>query len=113
MVCGIGPTSCSTSWVGSCQVRPLGAGELIGVTDEFSAAARSLGYDSRFDAAARPRSMGGDAGPVAHPQARLRRAGKPARAAPVGADRLLLPDARLIVRSRGRRPGVVHPGVAR
>ncbi len=30
-----------------------------------------------------------------------------------GADRLLLPDARLPVRGRGRRPGDVHPRVAR
>ena len=39
--------------------------------------------------------------------------GTPARAAPLGAHRVLLPDARLAVRGRGRRPGDAAPRVAR
>src|ERR1700761_8151574 len=34
------------------------------------------------------------------------------RAAPLGADRLLLSDARVAVRGRGRGPGHVPPGLA-
>ena len=40
------------------------------------------------------------------------RAGGQARAAPVGADRLLLPHARVAVRGRGRRAGDADPRVA-
>ena len=75
----------------------------IGAADEFSAAAPSNRHGSGFEGAARPRTMVRGAGPFAHPQARLQRAGDPARAAPAGADRLLLPDARL-GRSRPRTP---------
>src|SRR5207248_9517291 len=50
-----------------------------------------------------------DAGLVADRQARRRAA---ARTAPRRADRLLLPDARLPVRGRGRRPGNPRPRVA-
>ena len=51
-----------------------------------------------------------DAGIVARSHARAR---DPVRAAPLRADRLCLPDARFAVRGRGRRPGDVHPGLAR
>src|SRR5438445_1355492 len=59
----------------------------------------------------RLRTMTVDAGLVAHGQTRRRRAA--ARAAPQGADRLLLPDARLAVRGRGRRTGDAAPRLAK
>src|SRR2546430_10396998 len=59
----------------------------------------------------RLRTMTVDAGLVAHGQTRGRRAA--ARAAPQGADRLLLPDARLAVRGRGRRTGDAAPRLAK
>ena len=55
----------------------------------------------------------GRAGFDAHCHRRSERAHAPVRAAPPGADRLQLPDAGLRVRGRGRRPGDVHPCLAR
>ena len=57
--------------------------------------------------------MGRSAGPVVHCHARRGQARGSTRAASSGASCLLLPDARLAVRGRGRRAGDVHQGVAR
>src|SRR6476646_9339933 len=59
----------------------------------------------------RLRTMPVDAGLVAHDQPRRRRAA--ARATPPGTHRVLLPDARLAVRGRGRRTGDAAPRLAR
>ena len=95
-VCGIGHTSGSTSSSSVSLVRRAAEAKLIG-RDEFS-------VDRRLRVMALVRSA-----PVSDASltvsARLERAGAPARAAPAGADRLLLPHARLAVRGRGRRAG--------
>ena len=60
-----------------------------------------------------PRSMARYAGSVVHRDARRGQARGSTRAASRGASCLLLPNARLAVRGRGRRAGDVHPGMAR
>src|SRR5438067_1245489 len=75
--------------------------------DEFRPRGRSYARD-RFATAGRASRIGADVVRRDHP----RPARGAARGAPPRADRLLLPDARLAVRGRGRRAGDAAAGVA-